>query len=1519
MSNHRQVSWWQVTVAGLTAALSLAAAPPVFEVVNGPYESFEQAAAVVLSADQVEALDGMALAEADSGGGRAQPVTWALDRSGPAPVLAWVMPGITPPGAARRFVAVPGTPPTVSAGDLRVTQTDTTLTIANAYFEVTHRRQGGGGFPENVLFRVSGNRDAELFFLDRLHRAAGAPEERGGFEAGADPQSTAQVVFESPVRVIVEARTHYARNGKPAPGNPRVVYRYVYTPFSPVIEVTADAAREDDLPWSEQHFLHLSRKTYRYSSFVAGEPPVEHIMQAPGTKSKAVNGSRWAVMATESDAAGVGGGPTACWDASDEFVYYVTRSRGPWPGREAHFEGCLYYGPAAADTAWYTRWLGAQRTPQVRIVSGLEATGPAAAAEPPNAFALRNDAMALSFADAAGGFACTGIRALADSATRFVNPREGAPGFWRLSLRSPVRKLADGSKESPFDEVVLDNRSPAELTAIPGETAEGKTLTFAWKGLDLPGEADAVDVTATVLLRPARGESEWRLKVANRSTRFGLWEASYPLLTSVCLPGTADVLQPRGNWGGTLVRQSRAAASTRYPSAAGPVQFMAFNLGNTGLYLGAHDDGARTKRLTISAEQDAAVVTLAEGAGQPGSAEVAPFPVVITTYAGDWWQAAKRYRQWATGQTWARKGWIQDRQDVPRIMKDIGLWWLGGGTAEEARTMMEQAEQACPLPIGLHWYSWHQIPFDNSYPEYFPTKPGVAEAVRELTGRGQVIMPYINGRLWDRDIPSFAERGIPAACKQPDGQVYIEEYGSKRKLCPMCPTTGLWQDTMAEVCHRLITECGVNAIYLDQIGAAAPAPCFDPAHGHPLGGGRHWVDGYRVLLDRVKAEAAAKGVGLTTENTAEPYIDNIDGYLAWNPRYDTDVPLLPAVYSGYTIYFTSPQDARDDLDAFAMAQGRDFLWGCQLGWNGSWLLGPEHREKLAFELELCRMRLAGKDFMVFGELVGEVRPLHPLPLRTTVWNRSTPHPASLPTVQGTLWRTRDGRLGVFLVNYGDRPAAIAYELRPGDWLAAAAAGWLVQRLTPQGTSPWQEVAEPVVRRQDVLGAREVRALVLSPADKGAAKAARKLAASADPVLAACAHEFLFGEAVRRAGLAVTLPTALQTVVRGEPLALEVRVAAQRRGADALTVRWPDGASETVTAKPDTEVRLQRLAWAGDGSAAQDSVPLELRVDDVAVTTTVCAVYQDALEVTSGWPAAVRGGESFVMPVSVVNHSRSARRARVLFDRPEGWQIEPAATCDAGQLAPGETRSLLLRVRVPPAAQESRVTLQARVVEGGTAHDVQVLKSRPVAAAPRAAKPPVIDGRFTEWSGGPLLRLGAPAGDTVRIEKDYGGPADCSAEVRAQWDEANLYLAIAVTDNVQFQEEGGFQLWRGDCLQLAFRNGPPNRSSGYDGTEREIGLTLAPQGPLAFEWMPAAAPCRDVRLSVVRDGTVTRYEAAIPWTALGVQDMRPARRLAWSMTVNDNDGAGFRGWLEWTPGVCGDKDSSAFGWFEAVAP
>ena len=46
-------------------------------------------------------------------------------------------------------------------------------------------------------------------------------------------------------------------------------------------------------------------------------------------------------------------------------------------------------------------------------------------------------------------------------------------------------------------------------------------------------------------------------------------------------------------------------------------------------------------------------------------------------------------------------------------------------------------------------YYWHEIPFDNDYPHYFPMKSCVVDELKKFHDAGIKVMPYINGRLWD--------------------------------------------------------------------------------------------------------------------------------------------------------------------------------------------------------------------------------------------------------------------------------------------------------------------------------------------------------------------------------------------------------------------------------------------------------------------------------------------------------------------------------------------------------------------------------------------------------------------------------------------------------------------------------------------------------------------------------------------------------------------------------------------------
>jgi hypothetical protein len=995
------------------------------------------------------------------------PVMCGIDASGDRPTLVWLLSDKTAPGAVRRFAWVPKTVGCERASDLTVTADAATLAISNSYFSLQQPVRGGGGFPRGITFAQSGHADPQLFFLDRIVRSRDG--RLAQFCAKDCDDAETRVVYQTPLRVTVETRTGFGKRAAETPGNPRVVYRYTYTAFSPVVEVSACYTREDSEPWRELHFMHLSRQEWRYTAFVTGDTLKEHAMLPKGAPSQAVSAPQWAVMADRDDACGVGFNGAVCWDASNNFVYYVRSACEDWDGRTHRFDGGLYFGPARGG-AWYAQWMGRERQPDILFFKDRKPWMPVEKEPLQGGLELKNQALRVVFDTAQNGFDCLGIENRLAEDSRFVRARDGTAGLWSLTFKAPPD--AAGKQET----VVLDNRSNGAVRVASERVRNGVDLV--WSGASLPGEPGVVDVRAEVRLEAGGGASAWRLKVSNRSKRFGLWSSDYPVLRSVSEPGLADVLLPRGNWGGTLLPRHKGAYSGRYPSFGCPLQMMAFNLGEAGLYLAAHDGGARAKELVVTRAQDVTFRLLAENAGVPGAAGAPDYPVVIAAYKGDWWQAAQRYRAWALQQAWTAKGPLRQRADYPKRLQDLAFWMLLSGKPENVERVMAETEALyAGLPIGVHWYSWHQIPFDNSYPEYFPTLDGMGAAARAMAQRGQTVMPYINARLWDRDIPSFAA-AYPSACKQVSGTNYVETYGSGRSLVPMCPYTRLWQDKVRSVCHRLIDECGVNAIYLDQIGSAAPVICYDASHGHPTGGGRHWVDGYHAMLRQVRVEAVAKGVALTTEDSSEPYMDVIDGCLAWNPRHQEDVPLLPAVYSGYTVYFTSPQAEQDTVDAFCAAQARDFLWGSQLGWNGSWILREAHREKQKFQYALCRTRQAAKEFLVYGQLLDEVRPLNAVPEATHVWNRNQPHTARLPVVLATLWTDGRGRLAVFVVNTSPATQPFTFTVEPQRWLKSRGP-WRLSSLTPEG-----ETAIGLEKDlHAVLGdlqPREIRALVLTP-------------------------------------------------------------------------------------------------------------------------------------------------------------------------------------------------------------------------------------------------------------------------------------------------------------------------------------------------------------------------------------------------------------------------------------------------------
>ena len=644
---------------------------------------------------------------------------------------------------------------------------------------------------------------------------------------------------------------------------------------------------------------------------------------------------------------------------------------------------------------------------------------------------LENETMRLLFR-AGHGMGLVGIVSKTEGEVRF-GADTGDIDFWQLCFAVPGEFGKDGSHKV----IERSNRSPA---ARQRTIRRDGAVIFAWEGIDLPDAPQGLDVFAKVRLEPGEGGSRWELETVNRSKSYALVSTRYPVLKKVGDPGRADVLEPRSNLGAGLVRgrgsdepAARSRRAISFYMGYSPM-VTAFMQDGAGVYVAAHDPRGRIKSIVLDGQNSVWFETPVENAGVVGKAAAGPkYPVAVDVFRGDWWAAAKKYRKWALGQKWTEKGPIRTRADYPKAMSETPLWINIHGDSSVASNVLAKARERFPdFNTGLHWHRWNLWGHDSHYPEYFPTVSNVAETVAFLNGIGEKPMIYTNGRLWDAEIPSW-QGAQPYATMRANGQLYIERYANKRQQGVMCPSTAHWQDTMAALADRITGELAAPGMFMDQIGAAGPRPCWNPAHGHALGGGTYWFDGYQRLLAKAHAITSSRGAFLTTEGTGETWMNNVDGYLCVTYLKADDVPFYPAVYSGYTTYFCSPQSGRDTSAAFWALQARQVLWGVAPGWFDPAMVlsdNPVVVEKRGMIGRLCRFRQAHLGCFAYGELLDELRPTGKLGTVRVTWNgrwskNAQAQDVEMPAVIGSIWRDADGRTVLFAVNLTDIPQTVA--------------------------------------------------------------------------------------------------------------------------------------------------------------------------------------------------------------------------------------------------------------------------------------------------------------------------------------------------------------------------------------------------------------------------------------------------------------------------------------------------------------
>jgi hypothetical protein len=183
----------------------------------------------------------------------------------------------------------------------------------------------------------------------------------------------------------------------------------------------------------------------------------------------------------------------------------------------------------------------------------------------------------------------------------------------------------------------------------------------------------------------------------------------------------------------------------------------------------------------------------------------------------------------------------------------------------------------------------------------------------------------------------------------------------------------------------------------------------------------------------------------------------------------------------------------------------------------------------------------------------------------------------------------------------------------------------------------------------------------------------------------------------------------------------------------------------------------------------------------------------------------------------------------------------------------------------------------------------------------------LDGTIAKWESFAQLQL--PASDAQVEMSGWANAEDLSAHVYMAYDDDYFYWAAQVIDN-NHTPVAGSTMWRGDSIQFAFS------PDGTYGPEYGINFMDGQAHVWQFSEGKAVAGADQIAAAATQLGSTILYEVKMPWNT--IYTGKPDGVLPFTLLFNDNDGAGRRGWIEWTPGIGKAKSPGSHGKVQLVS-
>ncbi|MCG3199569.1 MAG: hypothetical protein GHCLOJNM_04093 [bacterium] len=708
----------------------------------------------------------------------------------------------------------------------------------------------------------------------------------------------------------------------------------------------------------------------------------------------------------------------------------------------------------------------------------------------PAAISSRLAAFALALALAAVGGARAGQPVLDSPRLRLAfHPKTGA--LSEFSLKTPSHEfLSDGSPTtlwqiSPMHGPPLRAERAASFSARR-DLAKEDTLELIWSGFGHP-EAPDLRVVARVTLDPEHPTVCWRIRL-ERLAGMKVRAVHFPRIGGIKPQAGESLAVPE--WMGKETHRARSllspegeAAKRReweYPGLLS-MQCLAWCGGEgPGLLLSTQDPSALRKQFAVFGEDQGGigleVIHQPPVENKPIELYEPPYDTLLSAFSGSWYEAAREYSRWARGQAWVHES-RRKKGLTPEWATDTGLWVWNRGRSQGVLVPAAKLQEEARIPVSVFWHWWHGCAYDAGFPEYLPPREGnesFRSALALAREQGVRSLVYMNQRLWGMTTGSWSEEGAERfAVKGPDGKVAPEVYNTFMKVpcASMCMGTPFWREKYRSLAVAAF-DLGVDGIYMDQ--ACSSLSCYDPAHGHPLGGGSYWMEGFRALAASIREGSTGdRRITLAGEGCGEAWLPHLDLMLSlqvsmeryaapgdWEP-----IPFFQSVYHDcallYGNYSSLTHPPYDDLwpaefapreplalldrkfaAQFRLEQARALVWGQQLTLaNFTPRLLEERREEMDFFLALARLHAKTRAYLRDGTMLKP--PVDTLPSAQIPVSRLSiyagqqgavkEYVATVPMVLAGAWLAEDGRIGVALVNISDQPQRALLSLRQSDY------------------------------------------------------------------------------------------------------------------------------------------------------------------------------------------------------------------------------------------------------------------------------------------------------------------------------------------------------------------------------------------------------------------------------------------------------------------------------------------------------